>query len=108
MSEIIPESIDIILLRQERQLNTNKQLFEALQSGEIITVKKYCNEKELRRYLLELDISLEFVMNKCKTDIIYAKTVAKLISKNSTRQCDLDETEQIRVCNIFPHQLYSC
>lgn len=96
---IIPVKIDIPKLRSERQKESNKQLLECLVSGDKPKINNLCNVNELTRYLSDLDISLDTVINKCHEDSIYLNTIVRCISKNSSRQGDIDETEQIRICN---------
>ncbi len=96
---IHPIQIDIIKLRIDRQSATNSQLVEALKSGDTARIRCFANEKEPERYLREQNLSFDIIVEKCKSDEIYANLLATYIAKNSTKQCDLDETEQIRVCN---------
>lgn len=96
-----PVQLNIAELRKKRQSDTNTQLVHALCSKNKERVKLLSNVKELDRYLSELNISLDDVLNKCEAepDLLFAKTLARCIAKNASRQGDLDETEQIRVCN---------
>ena len=65
-------------------------MLQLLQTKNIKLVKHYCNIKELHR-LLDLDIDEERLINKCADNLLFAKVVARQISKMASRQGTKDE-----------------
>lgn len=86
-------------IRNIRQTNNNKIVYESLLDGNIKKLHENVNTKELDRTLEYLEMSLEDFILKCKDDIKFAKLASRIISKNASRQCSKDETEQLRICN---------
>ena len=74
-------------------------MLRLLQSGDITLVKHYCNIKELHRLLEDLDIDEERLINKCADDLLFAKVVARQISKMASRQGTKDETIILQKCH---------
>ena len=74
-------------------------MLRLLQSGDITLVKHYCNIKELSRLLEDLDIDEERLINKCTDDLLFAKVVARQISKMASRQGTKDEALILQKCH---------
>ena len=64
----------------------NDIMLQLLQTKNIKLVKQYCNIKELSRLLEDLDIDEQRLTNKCADDLLFAKVVARQISKIASRQ----------------------
>lgn len=97
MSERI--EIDFSNLREERQRVNNNLIYEIIKSKNLIELKKKCNTKELNRILIDLNISLEELIEECQKSDILAKMTAGRISKLASRQGCKDETLQIEACH---------
>ena len=82
-----------------RQKENNDIMLRLLLSGDITLVKHYCNIKELHRLLEDLDIDEERLINKCADDLLFAKVVARQISKMASRQRTKDETIILQKCH---------
>ena len=87
-------------IRNIRQTNNNKIVYESLRDGNLKTLYKNINPKEYKRTLKDLEITEEKFVSKCKDDNLFAKLASRSISKNASRQCSKDETEQLRTCNL--------
>ena len=74
-------------------------MLQLLQTKNIKLVKHYCNIKELHRLLEDLDIDEERLINKCADDLLFAKVVARQISKMASRQGTKDEAFILQKCN---------
>jgi hypothetical protein len=86
-------------LRVVRQKNNNKIVYESLRQKDMKTLYENINRKEYKKTLADLEITeTEFIL-KCE-DLLFAKLSSRTISKNASRQCSKDETEQLRTCNI--------
>ena len=94
-----PIQIDCKNLRVIRQKENNDSMLRLLQSGDITLVKHYCNVKELDRLLEDLDIDEEELIDKCIDDLLFAKVVARQISKMASRQGTKDEAFISQKCN---------
>ena len=86
-------------LRVIRQKENNDIMLRLLQSGDITLVKHYCNIKELHRLLEYLDNDEERLINKCVDDLLFAKVVARQISKMASRQGTKDEAFILQKCH---------
>ena len=91
--------IDCKNLRVIRQKENNDIMLRLLHSGDITLVKHYCNIKELHRLLEDLDIDEERLINKCADDLLFAKVVARQISKMASLQGTKDEAFILQKCN---------
>jgi len=92
-----PIQFDIHTIRQERQRINNSLVLEGMKMRDLT---KNVNRKELDRALNEMEITEEQFLDKCATDIIFAKGLAGRISINASRQGTKDEDFQITTCNI--------
>ena len=94
-----PIQIDCKDLRVERQKENNNTMLQLLQSGNMTLVKRFCNIKELDRLLKDLEIDEQKLINKCVKDLLFAKSVARQISKMASRQGTKDEAFILQKCN---------
>ena len=94
-----PIQIDCKNLRLIRQKENNRIMLQLLQSGNITVVKHFCNNQELNRVLQDLEIDEAELINKCAIDLLFAKVVARQISKVASRQGTKDEAYIIKKCN---------
>ena len=95
-----PIVLDCLNLRSERQKINNLSVFNALIDRNFELLKKHSNEKEIERVLIELDMSIENVFDKCKSDLIFAKTLAGRIAIMASRQGTKDEAFILHTCNL--------
>lgn len=99
---IVPIELDFKDIRRVRQHNNNKLVFDIITANDIDLEAFYknINIKEFERTLKDLEISEKDFFEKCQSDRLFCKVSARTISKNASRQCTKDETEQLRVCNF--------
>lgn len=97
--EINPIEIDCKNLRIERQKENNKILLQYILEKNHKKILENCNELELNRTIQYLEINLEDILNKCATDITFAKLLVSKISKNASRQGTKDEIFILDKCN---------
>lgn len=95
-----PIVLDCSNLRSERQKINNLATLNALIESDIELLKKNSNEKEIERVLIELDTSMDTIFDKCKSDLIFAKTLAGRIAIMASRQGTKDEELQLNTCNL--------
>ena len=93
------QKVDCKNLRVIRQKENNDIMLQLLQTKNIKLVKHYCNTKELSRLLEDLQIDEERLLNKCADDLLFAKVVARQISKMASRQGTKDESFILKKCN---------
>lgn len=95
-------------IRQERQTNNNNIVYNS-----IINKNKDCfynniNKKEYEKILFDYEnkfgITENEFLEKCITNPIQCDLLSRLISKNSSRQGNNDEKEQINVCSLIAEQ----
>lgn len=87
-------------IRKVRQTNNNKIVYESLRKGDSKQLYININYKEYKRTLEDLEVTESHFLLKCKDDNLFAKLASRTISKNASRQCSKDETEQLTTCNI--------
>ena len=87
-------------IRNVRQTNNNKIVYESLRDGNLKRLYKNINHKEYERTLGDLELTEKDFVSKCKNDNLFARLASRTISKNASRQCSKDETEQLKTCNI--------
>lgn len=87
-------------IRNVRQTNNNKTVYESLRGGNLKKLYENINHKEYKRTLGDLGFTKEEFLSKCKDDNSFAKLASIHISKNASRQGGKDETEQLRTCNL--------
>lgn len=88
-------------IRTVRQNNNNKIVYENLINGNLKELYKNINCEEYKRTLLDLELTEDQFLLKCKEDKLFAKLSARIISKNASRQGGCDEAEQLKTCNII-------
>jgi hypothetical protein len=91
--------VDFSTLREERQRVNNNIIYDIIKSKDLVELKKKCNTKALNRILIDLNISLEELIEECEKSNILAKMTAGSISKLASRQGCKDETVQIETCH---------
>ncbi len=96
-AEII--TIDFLKLRENRQFENNRHVYESILHHDMKEFEKHTNKKEVDKILTELDISLETLLQECIQHKILNHILSGRISKNSTRQGSLDEKIQLETCN---------
>lgn len=95
-----PIILDCLNLRSERQKINNLSALDALIEGNLEMLTKHSNVKEVERVLIELDMAIENVFDKCKSDLIFAKILAGRIAILASRQGTKDEELQLNTCNL--------
>jgi len=93
--------LDFKDIRKTRRIMNMNLVFNSIKENNKVKFYNSINEKELVRYLNDLDITFEEFWNKCLEDDIYAKTVSRELSKNASRQGTKDAQEQIRVSSLI-------
>jgi hypothetical protein len=104
--QLSPIIIDIKGLREKRQEENIKKVFDAL-STPGITEKQIIdisNGKELQRLLKYLKYSFDDLIRKCQ-DADFAKVVAHDISIEASRQGSNDESAVLKTCSTVSEQL---
>lgn len=97
-----PLILDFENIRNSRQHNNNKIVYQSIKTNNIILFNENINYKEFIRTLKDLKISKEECLKKCINDDMFCIVISRLISKNATRQSTKDEFEQLRICSIIP------
>jgi hypothetical protein len=87
-------------IRNVRQTNNNKIVYESLREGNLKKLYENINYKEYERTRDDLEITEEDFVSKCKDDNWFARLASRFISKNASRQGGKDETEQLKTCNL--------
>ena len=87
-------------LRKKRQEINNKIVYQSLKDDNKEKFHASINSLEYGRILNYLEITEEEFMVKCREDDLFCKLIARIISKNASRQGVKDETEQIETCNL--------
>ena len=82
---IIPIEIDCKNLREQRQEINNKILLNFINQNNLKEIVNNSNKKELDRILIDLNITLDKLLEKCK-DVHFAKLLVRNISINASRQ----------------------
>ena len=94
-----PLYLDFADMRKKRQHFNNQAVINAIMNENDDEFINSINEKELERTLIDLDVSKEELLSKCKSDIMFCKLLARNISKNASRQGVKDECIQIETCD---------
>lgn len=103
-STLKPIELDFKDIRNVRQQNNNKIIYNSIKKNDMKTFYENVNNKEFKRTLLDLGFSHGELMEKCISDDKFCTVVSRLISKNASRQGSKDETEQLKTCNITSQQ----
>jgi len=96
----VPIELDFKDIRLVRQQNNNKIVFNNIKTNDREAFDKNINLNEFERTLQDLELTKEDFFQKCQNDPLFCKLSARTISKNASRQCTKDETEQLRTCNF--------
>jgi len=99
-SNLKPIQQNFKYIRNVRQTNNNKTVYESLRGGNLKKLYENINHIEYERTLGDLGFTEEEFLSKCKDDNSFAKLGSRHISKNASRQGGKDETEQLRTCNL--------
>lgn len=86
-------------IRVEKQQINNNMVYNALKNKDKIQLLNVVNEKELKRVLDNVDLSLDELIDKCSMDDCMNIILSGRISKNASRQGTKDEEIQLQVCN---------
>ena len=90
---------DFKLMRKDRQLYNNTELYTIIKDNDKVRFHQKCNNKALLRYIKFLEISFEDIWNRCLIDDIFCKSTVMYVAKSATRQGGKDEKEQLKTCN---------
>jgi hypothetical protein len=91
--------VDFKHMREQRQKNNNKQVLDAIESGDIERLTHVVNNNELDRVLNETGLSIDDLVCYCKKCSTTSIILAGRISKCSSRQGTKDEHTQLSTCN---------
>ena len=91
--------IDCKNLRRARQEANYDNMFDLLQDGDMELVKRDCSINRLYWLLKDLEIDEEELLEKCIVDELFAKIVARQISKTASHQGTKDEAFVLQKCN---------
>ena len=94
-----PLYVDFANIRKNRQASNNQAVVNAIMNENDDEFINSINEKELDRTLIDLVVSKEELLSKCKSDVMFCKLLARNISKNASRQGVKDECTQIETCD---------
>lgn len=97
---IEPIKLDYENIRAERQRINNLLVYDLLRLKNKNDLMKYINVEELKRILTDLDDTLDNILEKCSKDEKFAKLIAYIISKKSSRQGTKDEKLQLETCGL--------
>ena len=93
--------IDFKNIRIERQKYNNNLIFKLIKEENIDELIKLSNKNELDRVLEETNLKIIELISLCKSNDIVNKILSGRISKNSSRQCNIDELIQINTIKDF-------
>jgi hypothetical protein len=93
--------IDFKNIRIERQKYNNNLIFKLIKEENINELIKISNKNELNRVLEETNLNIIELISLCKSNDIMNKILSGRISKNSSRQCNIDELIQINTIKDF-------
>jgi hypothetical protein len=97
-------TIDFKKTREERQEHNNTLVINSMQVMNIKDFHKCINIKALDRVLANTGISENDLLKAANENRILAQVLSMQISKESSRQCGLDETLQLNTCNLIAEQ----
>lgn len=95
-----PIELDFKDIRNVRQRNNNKTVYESIKNNDMKTFDENINFEEFKRSLQDLELTKEEFLKKCCEDDYFCKLASRNISKNASRQGSKDEIEQLRTCNF--------
>ena len=78
-------------IRIEKQKYNNNLIFKLIKEENIDELIKISNKNELDRVLEETNLNIIELISLCKSNDIMNKILSGRISKNSSRQCNIDE-----------------
>lgn len=93
--------IDFKNIRIERQKYNNELIFKLIKEENIDELIKISNKNELDRVLEETNLNINELISLCKSNDIMNKILSGRISKNSSRQGNIDEIIQINTIKDF-------
>ena len=93
--------IDFKNIRIERQKYNNNLIFKLIKEENIDELIKISNKNELDRVLEETNLNIIDLISLCKSNDIMNKILSGRISKNSSRQGNIDEIIQINTIKDF-------
>ena len=85
--------------RKNRQKNNINLILDSIKCNNISRFHQNINNEKLTQMLNTLEISFEYLWEKCREDLDYAKITSLHLAKNSSRQGTKDETFQLDICN---------
>lgn len=88
-------------IRIERQKYNNNLIFKLIKEENIDELIKISNKNELDRVLEETNLNIIELISLCKSNDIMNKILSGRISKNSSRQGNIDELIQINTIKDF-------
>jgi hypothetical protein len=91
--------IDFKNIRKERQIYNNNLIYKSIKENNIDELIKLSNKNELDRVLEDTNLNINELISLCSNNDIMNKILSGRISKNSSRQCNIDEIIQINTIN---------
>tara|TARA_B110000211_G_scaffold234646_1_gene305332 strand:+ start:6333 stop:6995 length:663 start_codon:yes stop_codon:yes gene_type:complete len=88
-----------------RQRINNEAVFQSIRGGNMPLFRKNINTKEFVRVLLEVDMSEQCLLDRCRADTTLNRVLSGRISKNASRQGISDEETQLKSCTQTAAQL---
>lgn len=101
MASVEPTVVDFQNIRVYRQKLNDDLVYDNIKARNLTLVKKHANDKELQRVLVDLNLSLEALVEECCKNDILNRVLSGRISKKASRQGNNDEETQINVCNTI-------
>jgi hypothetical protein len=93
--------IDFKNIRKERQIYNNNLIYKLIKENNIDELIKLSNKNELDRVLEDTNLNINELVSLCSNNDIMNKILSGRISKNSSRQCNIDELIQINTIKDF-------
>jgi PIN domain nuclease of toxin-antitoxin system len=91
--------IDFKNIRKERQIYNNDLIYKSIKESNIDELIKLSNKNELDRVLEDTNLNINELVSLCSNNDIMNKILSGRISKNSSRQSNIDEIIQINTIN---------
>lgn len=104
VSKVQPFAVDFKKNRKLRQFQNDALVYNSIKNNDKDEFRKNINTNTLNKLLKCIGLDFSQFWEKCTSDEIYCKTIPMLLSKCSSRQGNIDEKEQLDICNKTAQQ----